>query len=111
MRNEGKQPLTVTIVKNDGERDEDGEPIDSKQTYHVNEPIINNTDPNLTYTNTNGGQQSMMSTVWESLAIKDAPRNTIVNDSKGHTFKVVASLQVSFTDLYYYQLKETGDES
>lgn len=113
MFDEGKQPLTVTIIENnDGERDQHGDPLPrSKKTYHVDEPIINNTNPNLTYTNTDGGQQSTMSTVWESKAIKGAPRNTIVKDSHGHEFRVVGSLKVSFTGLFYYQLKETGDQS
>lgn len=106
-----KQPLTI-IEKSDRDdkRDKFGQPVNSMKSMTVNESIFTTSNPNLTYTNTEGGQQSELSTVWESLAIKDAPRNTIVKDSHGHTFKTVSSTQVSGTNLWYYQLKETGDK-
>lgn len=101
----------IKPVKNRNYRDDLGQPINgSPSAQHVTEPIINTSNPNLTYTNTNGGQQSTIAKVWESYAIKDAPRGTIVKAPK-HKFKTVSSTHITGTKLWYYQLKEVGDRS
>lgn len=112
MFNELKQPLKITIIHHDrNDYDELGNPKISKTVKHVIEPVINTANPNLTYNDTVGGQQSTLSTVWESKAIRDAPRNTIVEDSHGHKFKTVGSTNPTPTGLWYYQLKETDDKA
>lgn len=105
-----KRPLTVwTRCSDRNSHNNLGDGIKSvPKAIHVTEPIFTNNNPNLTYTNDYGGQQSTVSKIWESYSIKDAPRGTIVETSKGHKYKTVGSTQVTGTNLWYYQLKEVG---
>lgn len=111
MFNELKQPLTVKVPKyNRDNIDEYGQHSSINYEEHkVNEPLITKASPNVTYQDTRGGQYSTVNKVWESLAIKNAPRGTIVIDSNDTKYKVMSSTKVTATSLWYYNLKVTGD--
>lgn len=102
-----KHKLTIKIpLYNRNDRDAYGQRRPANYSVkHVDEPIVNKANPNTTYQNTLGGQYSTTIKMWESLAIKDAPKGTIVIDSKNRHYKVVSSTEVTATDLTYYNLK------
>ncbi|MEJ6401031.1 hypothetical protein [Nicoliella lavandulae] len=105
------QPITVDIpYSNSKKRDAHGKPIiDKGQTLELNEPIVNDSNPNLTFTNQPGGQQPQATMYWESKAVKNAPKGTVIKTADLGSFETVSSGQVVTADIVYYQLKRVGD--
>ncbi|USS94004.1 hypothetical protein M8332_06875 (plasmid) [Fructilactobacillus ixorae] len=90
MFNKLKQPLQIKY--NDG------------NTEKVVEPLINNSDPNLTFVNQAGGQLGTGTMIWISRLI-NVPRQTEVKTESGTTYKVMTSGQDLIAGLFYYQLE------
>lgn len=85
-----KQPLKLTFL--------------DKSTKEVNEPIINNANPNLTFVNQAGGQIGTGTLIWVS-KLENVERGTLVTVPNGITYKVISDGQDIIAGLFYYQLE------
>lgn len=98
------QDLTVTYSTTSKERDEHGQPIKHEVTEDVHEQIVNNNNPNITFTATDGGQYGMGTLVWQS-RLHDVPRGATLKPSGEPPYTVVAMAQDRMAGLTYYALK------
>lgn len=100
------EQLTVTYPTGDSkQRDALGQPIKSEPTVkHICETIVNNSNPNLTFTSTDGGQYGVGTLYWES-SLLDVPEHAIVERENGDQYQVTAMADDVFAGLKYYALK------
>lgn len=104
------QPLTVRVPNGSNERDKRGLPvIGYKPDITVNEPLISNSDPNLTYHNAGGGQLAVGSMYWESRTT-GYPLGTVVVTKTNHQYKVISHGLDVAANLTYYQVQEVGND-
>lgn len=107
------EPLTVTIAgKQTGTRDAHGQPIkDPDTTRHVDEPIVNTTNPNLNFNAGIGGELPVGTLYWLS-DFNDVPKDTkVVRDNHPDiTYTVINRGDDIAAGKTYYQIKEVGSD-
>ncbi|WP_130843987.1 hypothetical protein [Lactiplantibacillus mudanjiangensis] len=104
------QPLTVRVPTGNQTRDKRGLPIEGFQPDKlVNEPLVSNADPNLTYHNAGGGQISVGTLYWESRTA-GYPLGTLVITKPGQTYKVISHGLDVAANLTYYQVQGVGQD-
>lgn len=105
------EDLTITIPGHDtGDSDELGRPIMAPATAKkVHEPIVNSTNPNMTYTPEFGGQLPVGTLYWLS-GLVGCPKGTKVQRASGATYEVINHGDDFAAGRVYYQLKEVGTD-
>jgi len=104
------QPLTIRVPTGGQTRDTLGLPSPEYQPdIQVNEPLVSNSDPNLTYHNAGGGQISVGNLYWESRTV-GRPIGTLVITQQGQQYKVVSHGLDAAANLTYYQVQGVGQD-
>ncbi|VDG20631.1 hypothetical protein [Lactobacillus buchneri CD034] [Lactiplantibacillus mudanjiangensis] len=104
------QPLTIRVPTGNQTRDERGLPAPEYQPdNHVNEPLVSNADPNLTYHNAGGGQIAVGNMYWESQTAGQ-PLGTLVITQQGQKYKVISHGLDVAAGLTYYQVQGVGQD-
>ena len=107
------QPLKVYVPVDGKKRNKLGLPATSDDAYEkplsVTEPIVSNSNPNLTYHNAGGGQVSVGELYWTSKH-DGYPLGTKVQTSDGHEYKVISHGLDMPAGLTYYQVQEVGGD-
>lgn len=102
------QPLKVISQGKQG-YDDLGQPIKNKPvTIEVNEPIVNSQNPNVTYTNTDGGSYPTTTMYWQSNH-GEFKKGTIVETQNGTQYQVTSQADDIGAGLFYYTLKKVGE--
>jgi hypothetical protein len=102
------QPLTVTVA---GETDRNstddlGRPTKQPDTViKVTEPLVNSANPNLTFQNADGGQNTVGTMYWVTKRTDIPYQSTVKADNSGVVYKVIDSAQDVLAGLIYYSLK------
>ncbi|MCT2883681.1 hypothetical protein [Lentilactobacillus parabuchneri] len=111
MNDQLAEDLTITVIgKDTGETDDLGKPIMGPNVvYHVSEVITNTTNPNMTYSQEDGGQLPVGTLYWLSHMVA-CPKGTIVQRSNGSKYEVVNHADDLAAGMTYYQIKEVGTD-
>lgn len=111
MNHQLAEDLTITVIgKDTGETDDLGKPIlGPNVVYHVSEVITNTTNPNMTYSQEDGGQLPVGTLYWLSHMVA-CPKGTIVQRSNGLKYEVVNHADDLSAGMTYYQIKEVGTD-
>lgn len=111
MNDQLAEDLTITVIgKDTGETDDLGKPILGPNVVNqVSEVITNTTNPNMTYSQEDGGQLPVGTLYWLSHMVA-CPKGTIVQRSNGSKYEVVNHADDLAAGMTYYQIKEVGTD-
>lgn len=111
MNDQLAEALTVTIPgQNTGQTDDLGRPIMGDPIIkQVNEPIINTVNPNMTYSQEDGGQLPVGTLYWLS-HLSGCPKGTKVKRANDVSYEVINHADDIQAGLVYYQIKEVGTD-
>lgn len=102
------QDITVVTTRQVQDDDLGTTTYEDTSKVHLREPILNTQNPNVTYSNTDGGQYPTTVYYWESKHPEFNKGDKVITTD--NQFKVTAKATDVAGKLWFYTLKRVGDD-